>query len=71
MPEFAPDERNLILLYNTGSREGLMKELNEMMPYMEKDQDALSGMAVSAVEKLGRMTDAEFEALCAELEPAF
>ena len=71
MPEFAPDERNLILLYNTGSREGLMKELNEMMPYMEKDQDALRGMAVSAVEKLGRMTDAEFEALCAELEPAF
>ena len=42
-----------------------------MMPYMEKDQDALRGMAVSAVEKLGRMTDAEFEALCAELEPAF
>ena len=45
MPEFEPDERNLILLYNTGSREGLMKELNDMMPYMEQDQDALRGMA--------------------------
>ena len=71
MPEFAPDERNLILLYNTGSREGLMKELNDMMPYMEQDQDALRGMAVSVVEKLGRMTDADFCAYCAELEPDF
>ena len=71
MPEFEPDERNLILLYNTGSREGLMKELNEMLPHMEQDQDALRGMAVSVVEKLGRMTDAEYDALCAELEPDF
>ena len=71
MPEFEPDERNLILLYNTGSREGLMKELNEMLPNMEQDQDALRGMAVSVVEKLGRMTDADFCAYCAELEPDF
>ncbi|MGX8715993.1 MAG: transposon-transfer assisting family protein [Lachnospiraceae bacterium] len=71
MPEFEPDERNLILLYNTGSREGLMKELNEMLPHMEQDQDALRGMAVSVVEKLGRMTDADFCAYCAELEPDF
>ena len=60
MPEFEPDERNLILLYNTGSREGLMKELNEMLPHMEQDQDALSGMAVSVVEKLGAMTDEQY-----------
>ena len=71
MPEFEPDERTLILLYNTGSREGLMKELNEMLPHMEQDQDALRGMAVSVVEKLGRMTDADFCAYCAELEPDF
>ena len=36
-----------------------------------EDQDALRGMAVSVVEKLGRMTDAEYDALCAELEPDF
>ena len=71
MPEFEPDERNLICLYNTGSREGLMKELNEMLPYMEQDQDALRGMAYSVLEKLDRMTDAEFDMFCAELEPDF
>ncbi len=71
MPEFEPDERNLILLYNTGSREGLMKELNEMMPYMEKDQDTLRGIAHSVVEKLERMTDADFDVFCAKLEPTF
>ena len=32
MPEFEPDEKNLIILYNTGTRQGLIHELKEMLP---------------------------------------
>ena len=71
MPEFEPDEKALICLYNTGSREGLMKELNEMLPYLEQDQDTLRDMAHSVMKKLNRMSDAEFDTLCAELAPDF
>ena len=53
MPEFEPDEKTLICLYNTGSREGLMKELNEMLPYLEQDQD-ITFMSVSAATLANR-----------------
>ena len=71
MPVFEPDERNVICLYNTGSRQGLIKELNEMLPYLDADQDALRDMAQSVIQKLDSVTDAEYKAFCAELEPDF
>ena len=71
MPEFEPDERNLICLYNNGSRKGLIKELNEMLPYLDADQDALRDMAQSVIQKLDSVTDAEYKSFCAELEPDF
>ncbi len=71
MPEFEPDERNLICLYNPGSRKGLIRELKEMLPYMDADQTVLRDMACSVMEKMKRMTDLQFAALCAELKPDF
>ena len=71
MPEFEPDEKSLIYLYNTGSRKGLIKEFNEMLPYLDTDQDALQDMAQSVIQKLDSMTDAEYKAFCANLEPDF
>ena len=66
MPEFEPDERNLICLYNTGSRKGLIKDLNEMLPYLSEDEGELRNMANSVLRKLNAMTDGQFDALSAE-----
>ena len=71
MPEFEPDEKNLIILYNTGTRQGLIHELKEMLPYLEADQDILRDMAQAVMKKLNRMTDTQFTAFCAKLEPDF
>ena len=71
MPEFEPDEKNLICLYNTGTRKGLIRELNEMLPYLDADQDILRDMAQDVMKKLNRMTDTQFTAFCAKLEPTF
>ena len=71
MPEFEPDEKNLICLYNTDTRKGLIRELNEMLPYLDADQDILRDMAQAVMKKLNRMTDTQFTAFCAKLEPTF
>ena len=71
MPEFEPDEKNLIILYNTGTRQGLIHELKEMLPYLEADQGILRDMTQSVIKKLNRMTDTQFIAFCAKLELDF
>ena len=71
MPEFERDEKNLIILYNTGTRQGLIHELKEMLPYLEADQDILRDMTQSVIKKLNRMTDTQFIAFCAKLELDF
>ena len=71
MPEFEPDEKNLICLYNTGTRKGLIRELNEMLSYLDADQDILRDMAQAVMKKLNHMTDTQFTAFCAKLEPTF
>ena len=38
MKNFTNDEMNLMCIYNTGSREGLMRELREMRGCIDADQ---------------------------------
>lgn len=52
------------MLYNSGSRLGLMQELRLMQCYLMPDETALRELSEQVVEKLKLMTDAEF----AELE---
>ena len=66
---FTNDEMNLMCIYNTGSRESLMRELREMRGYIGADQLELLNMTDSALQKLGKISDEEFTKL--ELFPDF
>ena len=69
MKNFTNDEMNLMCIYNTGSREGLMRELREMRVCIDADQPELLAMTDSALQKLENISDKEFAEL--ELYPDF
>ena len=70
MNDFTFEEQNLVCIYNSsGTRAGVIAALTEMRGYLEPDEDELRALTDSALDKLGRMTDAEFAAL--ELAPDF
>ena len=69
MMNFTHDEINLMAIYNTGTREGLIEELTAMRKYLESDETELMELTNSVITKLRAMTDAEYEAL--ELYPDF
>ena len=53
-----------LMLYNTGTRLGLIHELRLMQCYLMPDETALRELSEGVIEKLKLLTDAEF----AELE---
>lgn len=57
---FDHDELMLMMLYNTGSRLGLIQELQLMQCYLMPDEIALRELSEGVVEKLKLMTDAQF-----------
>ncbi|MDE7262071.1 MAG: transposon-transfer assisting family protein [Oscillospiraceae bacterium] len=70
MDNFTFEERNLVCIYNSaGTRTGLIAALKEMSGYLEADEKELRELTDSALSKLGRMTDAEYDAL--DLFPDF
>ena len=69
MDKFTADEMNLMCIYDTGTREGLMEQLRQMRGYLEVDQPELMEMTDSALEKLEKMSDTEYAAL--DLTPDF
>lgn len=69
MGNFTFDEMNLMCIYNTGTKEGLINALKEMRGYLEPDEAELLALTDSTLEKLSSMGDMEFEAL--ELYPDF
>ena len=71
MPEFSNDEINVMCIYDTGSRKGLIGELTEMRNYLAPDQTKLKGYMDSCVKKLKTMTDEQSAALADTLVPDF
>jgi len=69
MESFTFDELNLMRIYNTGNRQGLIDALTEMRGYLKADETELKELTNSALEKLRCMTDAEYE--CLDLFPDF
>lgn len=63
------EERQLMSIYNTGTRLGLLEALVNMRTYLSKDEKELRDLTDSAIQKLRFMTDGEYEAL--ELMPDF
>lgn len=60
---FNGEELMLMMLYNSGSRLGLMQELRLMQCYLMPDETALRELSEQVIEKLKLMTDAEFAEL--------
>ena len=61
---FDHEELMLMMLYNTGTRLGLIHELQLMQCYLMPNETALRELSEQVIEKVKRLTDAEF----AELE---
>ena len=57
---FNGEELMLMMLYNTGSRLGLMQELRLMKCYLMPDETALRELSEGVIEKLKLMSDADF-----------
>lgn len=58
--QFNHDELMLMMLYNTGIRQGLVRELRLMQCYLMPDETALRELSEGVIEKLKLMTDAQF-----------
>ena len=71
MSKFTVEETNLICIYNTGSREGLISELSKMQTHLQKDETELLGLTYSVIDKLNSMKDDEFEDVIVELVADF
>ena len=59
--EFTNDEKMLIMLYNPGSRTGLIMELAKLTENLTTEDEDLKGMVGRLVPKLARLTDKEFD----------
>ncbi len=62
-------EQQLMAIYNTGTRLGLIQALNDMRTYLDDDEQELMDATDSAIAKLNAMTDVEYESL--DLVPDF
>ncbi len=69
MKTFTNDEINLMCIYNTGTREGLIAELSQMRSYLGTEETELLALTDSSLGKLRNMKDADYVEL--ELVPDF
>ncbi len=60
---FTDDELTLMLLYNPGTREGLLQELRKMQSQLSADDKRLCSWTRSVLSKLQEMSDEEFDQL--------
>ena len=63
------EERQLMAIYNTGTRKGLLEELIEMQNYLSAEEEDLNKLTASAIRKLQEMSDDDYAAL--DLVPEF
>ena len=69
MMNFTNDEMNLMCIYDTGNRTGLINALSEMRKELDTDEAALRELTDSVLNKLSAMSDEDYEKL--ELYPDF
>lgn len=69
MGNFTFEEMNLMCIYNTGSRTGLIDSLSEMRGELSPEETELLALTDSTLSKLRAMTDDKFAVL--ELYPDF
>ena len=69
MMDFTNDEMNLMCIYDTGNRTGLINALSEMRKELSTDEIELRELTDSTLNKLSAMSDEEYAKL--ELYPDF
>ena len=69
MNNFTNDEINLMCIYNTGTKDGLMDALTAMREYLVPEETDLRGLTDSVLKKLEALSDEDFAKL--ELFPDF
>ena len=57
---FSHEELMLMMLYNTGTRLGLVQELRLMQCYLMPDETALRELSENVIDKLKLLTDEQF-----------
>ena len=57
---FNHEELMLMMLYNTGTRLGLVQELRLMQYYLMPDETALRELSENVIDKLKLLTDEQF-----------
>ncbi len=63
MKKFTKEESMLMMLYNPGSREGLIKELAGMKVQLQPEEKRLTKLTDKVLRKLNNMDDKEFDQL--------
>ncbi|WP_249030207.1 transposon-transfer assisting family protein [Tannockella kyphosi] len=69
--KFTVEETNLMCIYGTDSRQGLIAELEEMQPHLQEDEVELVDLTRSTLAKLHTMSNEEFEEVKSELVADF
>ena len=69
MMNFTNDEMNLMCIYDTGNRTGLINAISEMRKELDADEVALRELTDSVLNKLSAIPDEDYEKL--ELYPDF
>ena len=59
--DFTQEERMLMVIYNPGSREELVVELETMKGQLHSGERRLLRLTDSVIGKLGKITDEEFD----------
>lgn len=67
--DFTNDEMNLMCIYDTGNRTGLINALSKMRKELDADEVMLRELTDSVLNKLSAMADEDYEKL--ELYPDF
>ena len=68
---FTIEEINLICIYDTGQRVGLIDALTNMLGYLQEDEAELRTLAESVISRLQSMTDTEYSKLVPTLMPDY
>ena len=68
---FTIEEINLLCIYATGTRSGLIAALNDMLGYLQADESELRNLAESVISRLNAMTDAQYAQLMPSLMPDY
>ncbi len=63
MIHFTPEEQLLMMLYNPGSRLGLIAEVRTMKTQLTSREKRLNRLADNVIAKLEQFSDSDFESL--------